>query len=177
MNAPDFAKHLGVSAAAVTKALRSGQLDSVVKWEVHGKRRTATFTSLQRAVELWMSRPGARAPALERRASKTPRPEPTPDQVEVIPYAGEPSSELAGERLRFERFRAKNEQLQYERDSGSLISVERAKEIYGRHLSEIRNGIMAMGKHMRSRFPELTMEHVMGIEELGREVLEGHEVS
>src|SRR5664279_3514245 len=114
MNAPGFAKHLGVSSAAVTKALRSGQLDGVVKWEVHGKRRTATFTSLQRAVELWMSRPGARAPALERKASKTPRPEPTPDQVEVIPYAGDPLSELAGERLRLERFKAKNEQLQYE---------------------------------------------------------------
>lgn len=171
MNASKLAKHLGVSIAAVTKAARAGQLEGAIRWDVAGKKRTMVVTDLARAVKLWLSRPGARAPALERaRTNPAPAPASQADaKVEVIPYAGD----LAGERLRLERYKAKNEQLDYERRAGKLIPVEEAMRVFGKQIQGAKSAVMALGKHARGLLPHLTVDDVQVIEQLAREALEG----
>lgn len=60
MTCRSFAAHLGVSPAAVSKVIRAGSLADAVRIAPRGP----IIADVPRAVELWLSRPGSRAPAL-----------------------------------------------------------------------------------------------------------------
>lgn len=169
-----LAAHLGVSGAAVSKALKAGQLDGAVRWETQGTRRVAVY-DLARATELWMARPGARAPALEgiRRTEVKPAQEQPPPVAHDGYQSGDALSDIAAARLKYEQAKANNEQLEFDLASGKLIAVARAMEIFGRQIQEAKTAIMALGKHARGRLPHLTVDDVVTIEELCREALEG----
>lgn len=172
MNAKGLADRYGVSGQAVTKAARSGQLDGAIRWEARGARRTMVVTDLELADRLWLSRPGARAPALERaRASAAPPPAPETSPQAVA--SSDPLGDLALSRLERERYQAKLSRLEFEQKSGQLISVEKAMQIFGRQIQEAKSAVMALGKHARSRIPHLTVDDVLVIEELARQALEG----
>jgi len=89
---------------------------------------------------------------------------------EAGPRANQPR---AAAQLLYETYRAKREKLLFEQESGSLISVAVAIDIFGRQNAEVRNAVMALGKHARSRIPHLTVDDVAVVESLCRECLEG----
>jgi hypothetical protein len=203
MTGAQFSAYLGVSPAAVSKALKSGALDAAVRWDRHGTKRVGTIVDVPRAVEIWLARPGARAPALEggqrpaqpvpasrakREGGKKPGPKQTRtgveekrsraaagDRVEEEDAPGDngPTLSITAARLKFEIYRAKREQLDYEVLAGRMIDVEEAMRIFGRQIQEAKTAVMALGKHARSRIPHLTVDDVMTIEDLCREALEG----
>lgn len=199
MNLTQFAEYLGVSKQAVARAVAGGELAGVVRWteSPEGQRRaTIDEANLDRAVVLWRSR--HRAPALadarpapkERARPPAPpaRPAPpgaAPPAPVPVPAASPPAepakgvtdwdplADIAAARLQFEGYKAKLERLEYEKASGRLIDVERAKQIFGRQIQEAKNAVLALGKHARSRLPHLTVDDVLVIESLAREALEG----
>jgi len=193
MNLTEFAAHVGRSKQAVAKSAARGEFADAVKWteSVEGQRR-ATIADLDRAVLLWKSR--HRAPALAKATSQpkpgrkeeaprrekqksTPRtisaPPPKPASESVPSSSSDPLGDLALSRLEFERFKAKRERLEYEKESGKLISVEDAMRILGKQIQEAKSAVMALGKHARGRLPHLTVDDVVVIEDLCREALEG----
>lgn len=166
MNASEFARHLGVSPTAVAKALASGRFDAVVRWETRGARKYAVITDVQGAVKLWLSRPGARAPALGEST--------TAQASATTPASADADLEsIATSRRQFERYRAAREQLEYETEAGRLIDVAQAKRVFGKQIQEAKNAVLALGKHARGRLPHLTTDDVLVIEALAREALEG----
>lgn len=193
MTGAQFAAYLGVSPAAVSKALKSGALDAAVRWDKHGSKQVAVIVDIQLAVELWLARPGARAPALEG-GQRQAQPDPAsrgkqesraageekrssdPDdrsEGEDAPRESGPGLSLTAARIKYEVFRAKREQLDYEMAAGRVINVEEAMRIFGRQIQEAKTAVMALGKHARSRIPHLTTDDVITIEDMCREALEG----
>ena len=173
LNATGLADRYGVSPQAVTKAARAGQLDGAFRWEVVGKKRTMVVTDLPLMDRLWMSRPGARAPGLERArandaASTAPK---TEGAADVIPSAGDPLSELAAERLRYERYKAGNEQLQFEKNSGKLIELARMMAIYRKNIAVAKTAFKALGKRARARSSTMTVDDELLVEDLCDEIL------
>jgi hypothetical protein len=183
MTGAQYAEHLGVSAPAVCKALKSGVLDAAVRWTVRGSQRVATIIDVTLADRIWLARPGARAPALASppvvQKASVPPTAPGPDAAPLAPWgtstlaSGENLATLAEARLLLEQSRAQNERLKFERDSGLVVETARAREIYGRQIQAAKTRIMGLGKLARSRIPHLSTDDVITIEDLCREALEG----
>jgi hypothetical protein len=168
MNLSDFARQVGVSPQAVAKVAKAGKLGDAVTWETKGGRRFASITDVPRALEVWRSRPGAHAPAL---ATETKTPAPSP-MAPPIPN-GDPLLDITVARRHYEAFRAKREQLDYEREVGSVIEVAKAVDIFARQISEAKTAILAIGQKARGRLPHLTVDDVTVIDRLARDALEG----
>jgi hypothetical protein len=172
---PEFARLHGVSAQAVSKVAASGKLDPFVRWVRRGKLRFGSVTDVERASKLWRSRPGAHAPALANKGGPLSSPRPTPaEPAAAVPTpVGDPLADITAARLHFEGYRAKREQLEFEREAGRVIDVAEAMQIFGRQIAEAKNAILAIGKNARGRLPHLTFDDVATIEGLCREALEG----
>jgi hypothetical protein len=174
LNATGLADRYGVSPQAVTKAARAGQLDGAFRWDVAGKKRTMVVTDLPLMDRLWMSRPGARAPGLERSRAKDAASAAAPQAeraVDVLPCDGDSVSDLATERLRLERYKAKNEQLEFERASGKLIELAKIMAIYEKNITEAKTAFRGLGKRMRARSSTMTVDDEMLAEDLCDEIL------
>lgn len=177
----EFARRLGVSHVAVSKAVASGALGSAVRWVQRGQRkRKVADIDADAGVRAWLARPGSRAPGLtrgteaqhppaRRRAggdADQPAP-PPPDGIE------REMESFSSARLRFEAARAQREELHLAQERGSLIEVSEAMTIFARQIAAAQSAIMALGKHARSRIPHLSVDDVVVIEALCREALQG----
>jgi hypothetical protein len=185
----EFARRKGVTRQAVSHAAKHGPLASFVVWKKQGKKRIGEIKDVKRATLAWDSRPGhtnaeacrlnGHLSARARRAAKgasngDPQTEPASDpESDPDAHDVDPLDSLAAARLQFEGYKAKLARLEFEKESGLVIEVARAMEIFGRQIQEAKTSIMAIGRRARGRIPHLTVDDVMTIEDLCREALEG----
>jgi hypothetical protein len=184
----EFARRKGVTRQAVSHAAKHGPLAAFVTWKKQGKKRVGEIKDVRRATLAWDSRPGhtsaeacrvnGHLSARSRRASKgDPQTEPTEPasdpESDSDAHDVDPLDSLAAARLQFEGYKAKLARLEFEKESGLVIEVAQAMEIFGRQIQEAKTSIMAIGRRARGRIPHLTVDDVMTIEDLCREALEG----
>ena len=190
MTLSEFARHVGVSRQAVAKVVAKGGLGDLVVWTTGPKgKRVGAIADVEQATLVWRSRTGTTSvPAAQlnghmsahaRAAQRGPgASSPASARVPQSPIADgdlpedSPLASLAQARLQLEGYKAQNERLKFERESGLVVETARAKEIFGRQIQAAKTKVMALGKLARSRIPHLTVDDVMTIEDLCRESLE-----
>ncbi len=156
-----FARKVGVSNQAVSKAVAGGQLAGVVAWVQRRGKRTPVIVDVPRALELWRSRPQSHTPGLA--ADKS--------APEVVPQLGDLPGPIEDSRRALEHFRAKAAQLAYEQDAGKLISLDEAKSTTIRMVTEARNAFLALPNRLRNQCPEITFAVTDALDKLVREIL------
>lgn len=186
MTGAQYAEHLGVSPAAVSKAIKAGWLETAISWSTRGSLRVATLVDVPLADKLWMARPGAKAPALEvaraqesqARRTQPPAPparapsRPVPPDDEGDQQDVDPLESIAMARLQLEGYKAKLARQEFEKEAGILVETAKVKEIYGRQIQAAKTKVLAVGKLARSRIPHLTVDDSLLIDDLCREALE-----
>lgn len=171
-----FAEHLGVSYLSLWKAQRTGILDPVTRLVRKGSRAEYIITDVARAVELWLSRPGSRAPALGRKYEKNAPPPQLlrPPSKDAPPEEGgdEYASQYSSRR-KLDEYKARLARLDYEERSGQLVEAKKVVDIFMKRVTEAKTKLLAVAKHARSRIPHMTVDDVETVEDLIREALEG----
>jgi len=179
MTMTEFAKELGVSYVAVHLAIQRGRLNGAIKkfpFKGNPKRKRVEIIDVPLAKELWMMREGAQAPALVKRRlqqNAVGSAKKTEATAGGAGDEGDDGTSIFDVKLRYEAARARREELHLAEESGKLIEVETARQVFAKQIAEVKNAVMALGKHARSRIPHLSADDVIVIEELCVQALEG----
>lgn len=155
-----YARHRGVSPAAVAKAVAAGRLRVYLVKTEAGKIRisSAAMADLE-----WDSTTSA---------SKAP-PRPGMATAPLLPLTGEGDTmSFAAGQAAEKHWRAKQAELDYRLAIGELID---AKEIEARMVddySNVRTKLLGLPRKVKSSLPHLTREDITAIDALVREALE-----
>lgn len=157
-----YAEMRGVTRQSVARAIAKGDIPpAAVERRGKGKRWVFVIVDVDLANRSWS---------------------PVPDeQIEAASEPG-PLSNLAEDRgardlirqakRRYEAARAQREELHLALESGKLIEIKTAIEVFGRMVTEAKTKLLAVARHARSRLPHLSVDDMLVVEGLIREALE-----
>lgn len=149
-----YASRRGVSAEAVSKKVRKGQLSTVID-PTDGKRKIDPEV----ADREWVQNTSPAHP----RGNHLPAPPPT--------QVGEGMSYHDARRMK-EEYLAKNAQLEFEERSGKLVDAEKVKQEWSAVASTVRTKVLGIPAKARQRMPEITLDGYEVLEAIVREALE-----
>lgn len=141
----EYARHRGVSRAAVTKAVQEGRLRRCVI-EHRGK---PAISDPDLADEEW-------------KANTTP-------SVHVDPAA---AAAVATSRARYEEARAQAAELDMQERRGELVRADRVRAAVADRFLAVKSKLLAVPARVRQQMPHVAAEDVQQLEDLIREALE-----
>lgn len=186
MSLRDFAKRRGVSAMAVSKAVKTGRLKKSVTHDPRGQPKIAdpeladrewdASTDYSKAPGYVKERASARAAAaapparrenVPTKAPPPPPPDPDGDQI------NEPADlSLAEESAREKFWKAHLAELEYRRRAGEVLDASVVKGRMVDAFARCRTKLLGVPSRMRQQIPHLTAQDVVVVESLVREALE-----
>jgi hypothetical protein len=181
MSLAEYARHRGVTKAAVTFAIRDGRIQTVTDHD--GKRRIDSAI----ADEQWRLNTASGGGAtmsepVEERQAAPVAPSPTaqvgfdekllllPDRPEIAMNGADNS--YARARAHKEHFLAKQAEQDYLQAAGKLVDVAIIKKEWTAVATTVRTKVLGIPSKAKQRIPDLTHEQFLAIEKLVRESLE-----
>jgi hypothetical protein len=176
LSAKDYAAHRGVSAQAVSKAIKSGRLARSLVWA--GGKKPRIDSDLADAE--WSSnsdpskvRAGAAAADSSAKIGDTPtRASGLPLAVNASAMAADGTIDYQKARSSREYYLAETARLEFEEKLGLLVAADEAGARWLEIAALVRAKVMAIASQAKARCPDLTHEEVEAIEGLARDALE-----
>ena len=162
----DYAKHRGVSAAAVSKAVKNGRLQNSVLRDKLGQPKISDPAAADAEWER-NTRPDLELPPSPP-PPKTKKPAQEPDG---LPGGGRIPS-YAESRARNEAAKAGMATLQLLKERGKLVSVDGVRAAIGVKFSEVRSKLLGVSSRLTQRSSTITNKDATLVHELIREALE-----
>lgn len=157
-----LAKILGVSAMAVSDAVKHGRLRFCVKPDEYGIPKIA---DVELAKKEWAENGNyARAPHMAPQRAPTVGPETTDAPAE--------SGSMLDAATRDKHWKAKLSELKYKEAVGELIQASEVRREWTETLSQCRTKLLALPSQVRQAIPALTLDDVVIVENLVRQALE-----
>lgn len=150
-----YAKHRGVSPEAVSKAVRDGRISTVSK---SGKRLIDPAVADVEWDENSDSSKKSTKTKRERSQQDGPRPE--------------TKASYANARAARETYLAKLAKLEFDKKSGTLVSIDEVKVGWFKVINSAKTKIMGIHSKCKAQYPDLPIEVVNIIEQVCREALE-----
>lgn len=183
MSLAEYARHRGVTKAAVTFAIRDGRIQTVT--DHAGKRRIDS----ELADEQWRLNTAqtgglTMSERVEERAAPPPAPlSPTGGQVGfdekmlLLPEKPEitmngADNSYARARAHKEHYLSKQAELDYLESAGKLVDVATIQKEWNAVATTVRTKVLGIPSKAKQRIPDLTNEQYLAIEKLVRESLE-----
>jgi hypothetical protein len=173
-----YAKHRGVSAMAVSRAVKSGRLRKCVLRDAHGRPEGVSSAELadrewEEATDLSRAPGTVKEAAAKRAARAGAPPDPGGGGGEEPPRPGDPNNlSLAAETAREKYWKANHAELEYRERLGQLVEAKDVAKTLADVFATCRTKLLAVPIRARQALPHLTAQDVAALENLVREALE-----
>lgn len=160
-----YARHRGVSAPAVLKAIRAGRLKESI---ARDRRGTPRIVDVKLADEEWARNTDlSKAPGYVKERS-----EPGQEGSQQLPAAPKGPSPLTEATTREKDARARLAELEYQRKAGGLINAKVAEDAMVDLVTRSRTKLLGVPNRLKQRHPELAPAVLQALDSLMREALE-----